>query len=103
MDKEFNLVAAIRILLKWKMPIAIITIVAGIAAAFFSFFIMDEYFLSWSTFYPVNQYLTDRVHIFNSESSAGQIDYFGNKGDVNRVLTIANSEPVINYIIDSFK
>lgn len=103
MDKEFNLVAAVRIILKWIKPIIILTIVSGIVAALFSVFVMDEYFLSWATFYPTNQYLNDRVHIFNTETAGGQIDYFGSKSDVNRILTIANSEPIMNYIIDSFK
>ena len=103
MDKEFNLVAAIRIILKWKRPIIILTLVAGIVAGLFSVFVMDEYYFSWATFYPTNQYLGDRSVIFNSETTGGQLDYFGGKGDINRILTIANSEPVMNYIIDSFK
>lgn len=103
MDKEFNLIAAIRIVLKWKKPILILVIISGIAAALFSVFVMDEYFLSSSTFYPSNQYVTSREMIFNSQNTGGQIEYFGGKGDVNRILTIANSEPVMDYIIDSFK
>ena len=103
MDKEFNLIAALRIVLKWKTPILVLVIVSGIAAALFSVFVMDEYFLSASTFYPSNQYVSDRSMIFNSQNTGGQIEYFGGKGDVNRILTIANSEPVIDYIIDSFK
>ena len=102
MDKEFNLVNAIRILLKWKMPLAGLTFISGIIAYLFSVFVMEEFYLSWSTFYPTNQYLNDRSMIFNTESSGGQVEYFGGKNDVNRVLTIANSESVINYIIDSF-
>jgi uncharacterized protein involved in exopolysaccharide biosynthesis len=103
MDKEFNLVTAVRIVLKWKKPILILIVVSGIAAGLFSVFVMDEYFLSWSTIYPTNQYVNDRNVIFNSMSSSGQVEYFGSKGDVNRVITIANSEPIIDYIIDSFK
>jgi uncharacterized protein involved in exopolysaccharide biosynthesis len=103
MDKEYNLVTAVRIVLKWKKPILILVVVAGIVAGLFSVFVMDEYFLSWSTIYPTNQYVNDRNVIFNSMSSSGQVEYFGSKGDVNRVITIANSEPIIDYIIDSFK
>ncbi len=103
MDKEFNLVAAVRIVLKWKKPILILVLVSGVVAGLFSVFVMDEYFLSWSTIYPTNQYVNDRNVIFNSMSSSGQVEYFGSKGDVNRVITIANSEPIIDYIIDSFK
>ena len=74
MDKEFNLVAAVRIVLKWKKPILILVLVSGVVAGLFSVFVMDEYFLSWSTIYPTNQYVNDRNVIFNSMSSSGQVE-----------------------------
>lgn len=101
MDKEFNLLAAIRIILKWKKHILILIVISAITASIFSVFIMDEWFLSYSTFYPTNQSLTDRSSIFGNEAT--QTEYFGGKTDVNRVLTIANSVTVIDFIIDSFK
>lgn len=101
MNKEFNLIEAIRILLKWKVQIIAVTVIAAVTAAVFALFVMDEYYYSWSTFYPTNQAMTDRTSIFNTES-AQQLDYFGGKGDINRILTIANSVPVIQSIIDSF-
>jgi capsular polysaccharide biosynthesis protein len=100
MDKEFNLLTAIRIILKWKKQILILTVASGIIAALFSVFVMDEWFLSYSTFYPTNQSLSDRSAIFGNET---QVEYFGTKSDINRVLTISNSVPVIDFIIDSFK
>jgi len=100
MDKEFNLLTAIRIILKWKKQILILTVASGIIAALFSVFVMDEWFLSYSTFYPTNQSLSDRSAIFGNET---QVEYFGTKSDINRVLTIANSVPIIDFIIDSFK
>jgi capsule polysaccharide export protein KpsE/RkpR len=103
MDKEFNLIAVIRIILKWRKPILILVVISAIASALFSVFVMDEYFLSWATFYPNNQYLSDRSMIFNSEKSDAQVEYFGNKNDVNRVMTIANSAQLMEYITDSFK
>jgi capsular polysaccharide biosynthesis protein len=102
MDKEFNLITAIRIILKWKNYILSLILISGISAAIFSVFVMDEWYLSWSTLYPTNQSLSDRSAIFNSEAGV-QVEYFGNKTDVNRVLTIANSNPVIDFVIDSFK
>ena len=101
MNQEFNLITAIKTILKWKWPILAVTIASGVIAAIFSVFIMDEWFLSWSTVYPTNQAMSDRNAIFSAEATA--VDYFGDKSDVNRVLTIANSNPVINFIIDSFK
>ena len=99
MDKEFNLIVAIRTILKWKKHILILTVASGIIAALFSVFVMDEWFLSSSTFYPVNQAAADRSAIFGAEV----IDPFGGKADVNRVITMANSIPVIDFVIDSFK
>ena len=99
MDKEFNLIAAIRTILKWKKHILILTVASGIIAALFSVFVMDEWFLSSSTFYPINQAAADRSAIFGAEV----IDPFGGKADVNRVITMANSIPVIDFVIDSFK
>ncbi len=100
MDKEFNLLVAIRIILKWKKQILILTVASGIIAAVFSVFVMDEWFFSYSKFYPTNQALSDRSAIFGNET---KVDYYGDKADVNRVLTIANSIPVIDFVIDSFK
>jgi len=99
MDKEFNLIAAIRIILKWKNYILGLTIASGVIAALFSVFVMDEWFLSYSTFYPVNQAANERNAIFGTEV----MEYYGGKADVNRVLTMANSVPVIDFVIDSFK
>ncbi len=101
MDKEFNLIATIRIILKWRNHILALTVVSGVTAAIFSVFVMDEWYLSWSTIYPTNQALTDRAAIFNTDVSV-QVEYFGTKADVNRILTIANSNPVIDFVIDSF-
>jgi tyrosine-protein kinase Etk/Wzc len=102
MNKEFNLITVIRTILKWKLPIVIVTLTAGILSVGFCKLVMDEWFLSWSTFYPVNQYLNDRSMIFNTESSGGQINYYGDKNDVNRCLTIANSTPVIEFVIQKY-
>lgn len=101
MNREFNLIEAIRILLKWKWQIIGLSAISAVVAAVFALFVMDEYYYSWSTFYPTNQAMTDRTSIFNTET-AQQMEYFGGKGDINRILTIANSVPVIQSIIDSF-
>lgn len=99
MHQEFNLIVAVKTILKWKKHILVLTILSGIVAGLFSVFVMDEWYLSYSTFYPVNQSATERNAIFGSEV----MDYYGGKADVNRVLTVANSVPVIDFIIDSFQ
>jgi capsular polysaccharide biosynthesis protein len=103
MNQELNLVGTIRIFIKWWKQIVAMTVAAALISAFVSVFVMDEWYFSWSTLYPTNQNKNDRAVIFNTENGGMQTEYFGTKSDVNRILTIANSAPVINYIIDSFR
>jgi len=98
MDNEYNLLGAIRVLLKWKNQILIATFGATILAGAYSWFFMDDYYKSYATLYPINLAYNDRSAIFNLE----HIDYYGSKEDVNRVLTISQSGPVEAYIIDKY-
>lgn len=98
MDNEYNMLGAIRVLIKWKNQILIATIAATIIAGTYSWFFMDDYYKSYATLYPINLAYNDRAAIFNLE----QIDYYGTKDDVNRVLTITQSGPIEAYIIDHF-
>jgi len=93
------MIGAIRVLLRWKKQILIATVVATIFAAAYSWFFMDDYYKSYATLYPINLAYNDRAAIFNLE----QIDYYGTKEDVNRVLTITQSGPIEGYIIDKYK
>lgn len=102
MNQELNLIETIRIIIKWKKQLLVAVAASGIVAALFSLFVMDEYYYSWSILYPINQMQNDRAVIFNTENAGGQVEYFGTKGDVNRLVSIANSAPIREYIIDSF-
>ncbi|MCW3126719.1 MAG: hypothetical protein JWO03_2377 [Bacteroidetes bacterium] len=98
MDNEHNLLGVVRVLLRWKNQIIIVTIAAGLIAAGYSWFFMKDYYRSYATLYPINLAYNDRSAIFNLE----HIDYYGSKEDVNRVLTIAQSKPIEAYIINGY-
>jgi uncharacterized protein involved in exopolysaccharide biosynthesis len=98
MDQEHNLLGVVKVLLKWRRQILIVTVAAGVLAAVYSWFFMDDYYKSYATLYPINLAYNDRSAIFNLE----HIDYYGSKEDVNRVLTIAQSRPIEGYIIDGY-
>jgi hypothetical protein len=59
---------------------------------------MDDYYKSYATIYPINMAFNDRAAIFNME----KVDYYGGKDDINRVLTIAQSAPIADYIIAKY-
>lgn len=99
MDNEYNLLGVIKVLLKWKKQILYATIGAGIIAAGYSWFFMDDYYKSYTTVYPINLAYNDRAAVFNLD----HVEYYGNKEDVNRVLSISQSGPIEGYVIEKYK
>lgn len=98
MDKDHNMVGVIRVILKWKKQIIGLTLAATVLSAVYSWAVLDDYYRSSTTIYPINMAFNDRAAIFNSE----HIEYYGGKDDLNRVMTIAQSAPVANYIIQKY-
>lgn len=102
MDNSLNLVQLIRILLKWKWHIAAVTILAGIVSVIVALFVLPVYYKSHSTFYPVNQGVTDRANLFSSEKADNSVDYYGTKKDLTRLEEIAYSSPITDFMINWF-
>lgn len=92
----------LNILLKWKKQVLIFTVVAVAASVFITMpFIMPPYFKSKEIFYLSNPVSTDRAALFN-EKEVGGVSIFGGKEDVNRFLSILNSDAVSLAAIDKF-
>ncbi len=92
----------LKIVFQWKKQILLFTVVAAIASIIITMpFIMPPYYRSISKFYLSNPSSTDRSALFNEKEVAG-VNMFGNKEDINRFLTILNSYPVVNGIIEKY-
>lgn len=91
------------IIFRWKWHIGIFTAIAILASVLFSGpNFMPPYYKSFSVFYPSNPAATDRATLFGDDAGNRQINYFGTKSDVNRMLTIANSGGLMNHLIQKF-
>lgn len=104
MNKEFNLIEVIRTLLKWKWHIMAVTILGIIASVLVTLFVMKPYYQSFALVYPTNQSAADRSALFSNEGNTN-VDgssYYGTKHDANRILTIANSSLLVNYVIKEY-
>ncbi len=101
MNNNLNFIDSIRIILKWKWHILGATILSAIIAALVSMFAMKEWYLSRAIIYPINQGITDRSTLFN-EKGETQVEYYGTKNDVNRLLEIANSSPITDFLINYY-
>ncbi|MBK7107677.1 MAG: hypothetical protein IPH61_00610 [Bacteroidetes bacterium] len=101
-EQRNDLIELIRIALKWKRPIIITTIIAALGSAAFSWFFMPNYYKSSVNFYPANPVMTDRQVLYSNSLGEVEIDYFGGSSDVDRILTLANGTPTIDYIINKY-
>jgi len=91
------------ILYRWKWHIAIFCSLALLASIIFSGpKFMPPYYESYSVFYPSNPAATDRATLFGEDAGNRQINYFGTKSDVNRMLTIANSGGLMSYLVEKY-
>jgi uncharacterized protein involved in exopolysaccharide biosynthesis len=98
---EYQLIDLFRIWYQYRKLILICTLVAMILAAAVSF-ILPEYFESKTILYPVSMTMADRNIIFGQQQGQAEFSYFGNKYDASRILQVANSAEVIDYIIQKY-
>lgn len=102
MNNQFNLIDVVRTILKHKMLILGVAVLSGIFAVIFSLFVMDEYYKSHSIIYPINQGITDRSALFAEKGSEQRVDYYGTKNDVNRILQLAESSQITDFLINYY-
>ena len=103
MNSEFNLIAVIKSLLKWKWHILAVTLLSAIAAVTMTVFIMKPYYQSFAIVYPVNQSMGDRSSLFGNEGVSAEDYYYGSKHDANRIITIATASSLVQYIINEYE
>ncbi|MFN0276079.1 MAG: hypothetical protein ACKVPJ_10060 [Chitinophagales bacterium] len=102
-EQRNDLLELIRIALKWKKTIFLVTVLAAIGSAAFSWWGMPNYYKSAVTFYPSNPVMNDRQVLYSNSLGEIEIEYFGSAGDVDRILTLATGSPVVDYIINKYR
>ncbi len=101
MEKSYNLIDALRVLIKWKTPIILFVIIASIGGVLLAL-LLPEYYKSQVVFYPTNPARTESSVLFSETSTEFAADFFGTKNDVNRLLTIATSSGVVDFMVNHF-
>jgi len=96
--EETNLIDLIKTVWKWKKTILVVTVVCAILSIVASL-LMPNYYQSNSLFYAASQDLAKPMPLGDSDRN---VDYYGNDLDIDRLLSIAYSNPLKIYLIDSF-
>ncbi|MCB0569304.1 MAG: hypothetical protein KDC66_06065 [Phaeodactylibacter sp.] len=99
MKQQDNLIDVIKTLFKWKKPILYVCALAVIGAVVISL-TLSNYYKATTTFLAVSPDQAKPESLYGK----GQLrtEYYGNENDIDRLLTIAGSAELINFMIDSF-
>jgi tyrosine-protein kinase Etk/Wzc len=100
MDNRDNLLGVLATLFKWKKQILKVILIAGIGTAAISFFFLDDYYRASTVFYVASPDLFKPEQMFGTSNK--DMDYYGTDADLDRVLTIAESNELYDYLIKAF-
>lgn len=98
MDQKTTLVDVIKLIYKRRKQIIIATIAVSLLTAIVML-LMPNYFKATSMFYAASPDLSKPDPIGNS---IDEKKYYGDKNDIDRILTIANSNNIKDYLIEEF-
>ena len=99
MTENNNLMPLLRVWAKWSKTILLICAVAGIGTAIVSYFLVN-YFKSTTIFYPASSDTQKPEKLFGYASES--MYYYGTSEDVDRILSIGESEELKDFLIQKF-
>ena len=99
MQHKDNLLGVVETIFKWKKYIIYTCLVTAIGAIV-TVLILPVYYKSTTIFYAASPDLATPEAIFGGSSTAP--DYYGTGNDTERLITIAESGELVNYMVEKF-
>ncbi|HLP94786.1 MAG TPA: hypothetical protein VK168_12160 [Saprospiraceae bacterium] len=100
MSNRDTLLGVFGTIYRWRKALRNVCLIALIGSAALALR-MDNYFRSTTIFYPANQDLSKPELIFGAMTKV--TEYFGTDRDVDRLLEIASSNELVDYMIDRYQ
>ncbi|MEP6793101.1 MAG: hypothetical protein ABJB16_02155 [Saprospiraceae bacterium] len=94
-----SLIPLLGTLYPWRRRIAYVTLTAFVLSVIVCLF-MKNYYQGKTVFYAASQDLFKPEKVFGN--SQNEVYYYGSGEDIDRIMTIGNSDEVIDFLIDSF-
>ncbi|HHS94972.1 MAG TPA: hypothetical protein ENJ45_00155 [Phaeodactylibacter sp.] len=98
MSNAYNLIEVLKTISRWKKPILTVTVLAFLGSIVLTL-MMDNYYESTTEFYAASPDLAKPAPVGRE---SGDRDYYGEDEDRDRVLSIAESGQVLNYLIHKY-
>lgn len=99
MEYKESLLGVLQTLFKWKKPILLTTAI-GAAGSIVISLLLPVYYESATTFYAASPDLAMPERMFGATNEA--MEYYGEDADIDRIMTIANSNELADYLISAF-
>jgi len=99
MTEDQSLIDVVSIIYKNRKKIIIASLVAGLVSAAVSL-LLPNYYQSTTVFYPASSDLAKPMLVGNEQINR---NYYGDGKDIDRLLSIAHSTQMANYLINNFK
>ena len=96
---DYSLISILKQLHKWRKPIVYVGFAAAVISATVSL-IVPVYYESTTVFYAASEDLFKPTKVFGYNDS--EIEYYGSTDDIQRILTVANSFELTDYLISEF-
>ncbi len=100
MEQQENLVGVLKTLWQWRKNILKVVALAAIGSVVVSL-LMPTYYKSTTTFYAASQDLFKPEQLFGGADK--DLNYYGTDADIDRLLTIANSHELLDYLVAKYK
>ncbi len=99
MEQKDNLLGVLQTIFKWKKYIIYTCLAVGIGTVITTL-LVPVYYKSTTVFYAASPDLADPVLLYG-RSPVG-MDYYGVKEDIDRIMSIAKSNELADYLISTF-
>lgn len=100
MSTSDNIISLLKIWFKWKKLILQLTVAVAIISAAATWFFLKNYYRSTTIFYAASTDVQKIDKLFGTSEET--LEYFGTPDDVNRILAIAESSELRDYLTQRF-
>lgn len=99
-DSSFHLVNVVAALQK-RWTLIVFFVVASVAVAALTIYVMPAYYRSTATVVPANPALADKASLFNTNIQ-DLYSYFGSGDDLDRIYGVADMDTTYQQLVDEF-
>lgn len=99
-DPSFNLLTIVAALQK-RWTLIVFFVVASVAVAALTVYVVPAYYRSTATVVPANPVLADKARLFNTNIQE-LYSYFGSGNDLDRIYGVADMDTTYQQLVDEF-